>query len=575
MFSKALPLNTTLLALCLLLAGLFSLPARAELSTEAFEKQLDLSIRSACHGYMVDALPDFLSDARDWLNESSPFCQTVRTLGQNRSAYAELKRQNSSLDYRQDPEYRIKYLSGYNADLYRHSDCNDWMCEQVRNRAYSAGHPISLSDYKQVEQYCGGRYGCIESWFKSWPRALPQAKPQNNGMSLDQLMAGGGTSGTANNSQPATGGLSLDSMLGTPETSAQPAAQPSAGSLDASLALEQPAKRAQDATSGSVSLDSVFEGREQMAMEELSVDLNYFNDQMQKACTCSLGNSGCYQLPAESLLAKANETEQQRYAACTEWQQARQEQPANSDLLNNLLTRVVHLNERVDDLDEGMEKRIAAWQEERRQMIAQQQQEAEDRSNSAFFAGVATVLLQTGAVANGSLSAEQAAQNAFNVTQSIENGEDWASSMGSALTSSIPQYSSPQIDSNIGSGMPAASGTQAQAAQPRAVAQAQSLASSRYAVCTTERSGTAVTAGCIGFREENNGSSACSGPNCADSLAELCRQVGARTGTPLQWWASGLGTFASMGQCIAKCENDYGVANWGQYGRKCLGSVSQ
>ena len=51
-----------------------------EPTLDEFETQLDGVIRSACHGYMVDALPEMLSGARDWLNENSPFCQTVRTL---------------------------------------------------------------------------------------------------------------------------------------------------------------------------------------------------------------------------------------------------------------------------------------------------------------------------------------------------------------------------------------------------------------------------------------------------------------------------------------------------------------
>lgn len=377
----------------LLLTALLSQSALAELSTDAFEEQLDVTIRSVCHGYMVDALPDFLSDARDWLNENSPFCQTIRTLPDSQSAYGELKRQNPGTDYSQDPNYRIKYLSGYNEELYRQADCDDWMCEHVRNQAYSDGHPVSLSDYRKVEQYCEKQYGCIESWFKTWPRPLPEPRTQESGLSLDSLMAGEvPSSPQAQTQQPA--GLTLDALLG------------SAGN-DKAEASERSAPVNQNSPSTASTLDEMFG------------------------------------TPAKP---KAPEPETPQVAKTAPIQQdSKPEQ---------VLTSTVEPNKKKAD-----------------------------------------------------------------------------------TAASTP-------------------------------------ANTHYAICKIEGPGPKMIAGCVGFRVEDNGNTACSGANCADSLALLCRQVGAEVGVPFEWWASGNGTFSGMDQCIAKCENGYGEANWGQYGSKCLGAVA-
>ena len=62
-----------LLGIFCLLIGLGYNPAsQAALTLDELETQLDFTIRSACHGYMIDAIPDFLSSAREWLNRETP-----------------------------------------------------------------------------------------------------------------------------------------------------------------------------------------------------------------------------------------------------------------------------------------------------------------------------------------------------------------------------------------------------------------------------------------------------------------------------------------------------------------------
>lgn len=558
-----------LMGLLLLLS--FSSTSRGELSLEALETQLDYTIRSACHGYMVDAIPDMLSDIRSWLNKNTPFCQTVRTLGENESAYGLLKQQRPSVDYDRKARTEINITGGYNADLHRHNDCNDWMCQHIRDQAYDDGHPISLADYKKVEQHCDANYSCIESWFKRWPRPLPTAQTNSSGMSLDALMGSKpAASKPAGQSTANSGiGLSLDAMMGTQPSPTPPQPQqvaknsnPSTAGLSLDSALGSPSNNHKAAD---VSLDNVFAGREQLALEESLRKINRYNRSLSRTCSCSVDKSGCYQLPSESLLDSANQIELERFQACSQWQQL-QQNPDNSEQAKNLIQQLAQINKQVKQLDGDMDDEIEAWEEERRRMIAQQKREAQQRSDSAYLAGMASILLQAGAATNGLISAEQAAQNAVNVSRSVESGQSWGAAIGNNIVSSVPnQMAANQAATST---PPSSSSRSSGSSSPPKNTQPTS-----FAVCKTESSGTKVTAGCIGIRSEGS-SQGCSGSTCASSFQELCQKVGASRGVPFEYFASGLGTFSSMGQCIAKCENDYGEANWGEYGRKCLGAVS-
>jgi len=420
----------TILTLSLLLV---SLSNEAETSNKAFEKQLDFTIRSACHGYMVDALPDFLSGVRSWLNAKSPFCQTVLTLPDDQSAYAELKRENPSVDFRNDPKYKIT-AGGYNADRDRFNDCNDWMCEHIRQQVYHKGHPISLADYKKVEQHCKGpgEYSCIEHWFKHWPRPLPTLKPQqtDSGMSLDAMM--GTASPTSENVRQVPvnqSSLSLDSMLAED----QPATTTAATTV---AAASSPAYT----NAPDTSLDNIYAAREQLALDDSINHIHDYNGRIDSLCECSLSNSGCYQLPDKSLLDRANKQEQQRYQACIQWQQQRSTNPTSSQAADQQLKMLVSLEKQINSDDKEITDAVNDWKRQRREQIAQQQQEARDRSSSGYLAGMASVLLQAGAVANGNLSAEQAAQNAVQIANNVESGQNWGSAMVTTLSSSIVNH---------------------------------------------------------------------------------------------------------------------------------------
>ncbi len=413
--------------------------SREEQSIEQFETQLDRAVKSVCHGYVIDSLPEFMSGVQNWLNENTPFCQTVRTLPDDQSAYELLKKEKPEVDYTKDPNYKVKYLFGYNEDLYRNSDCDDWMCEHIRNQVFKQGHPISLIDYKKVEQHCEERYECIESWFKSWPRALPQnnSTPSKTVVSLDDLLGNGPATATDGTTIPPSthqSGLTLDDMLDQSPSSAT-----SSDSTNQTI-------------SSDITLDNVYSGREKLAMNDALSKVNSYNRGLSSKCNCSLKNSGCYSLPSKALLNSASEIEQQRYGLCAQWQQLTAQQPGNAEQAETLSGQLAKLKDGVSRLDQKMNGMVSNWKKERQRLIAQQKQQQKERNDSGWLAGMAMIALQAGAATNGIISAEQAAQNAVTVAKSVQGGENWASAMTNTLSSTVPSYKgSPQNSGSQGS----------------------------------------------------------------------------------------------------------------------------
>ena len=65
-------------AIIFTLVFLFSTTSRAEtFDTDDFENKVDAAIRSACHGYAIDMIPDVFDSLRDWLNAESQICKEV------------------------------------------------------------------------------------------------------------------------------------------------------------------------------------------------------------------------------------------------------------------------------------------------------------------------------------------------------------------------------------------------------------------------------------------------------------------------------------------------------------------
>ncbi len=424
----------------------------------AFETQLDTTIRSACHGYMVDSIPDFLSSARDWLNENTPFCQTVRTLPEASSAAAALQTysQEQGQPLELETDQRVVRYYGRNDAIY--TECQDWMCQHIRTQLREQSQAISFSDYQRVEAHCEQHYGCIESWFKTWPRPLPEAAADRAKLTLDGLMGNEVQSPSAvKESKPAQAAHAAQA------SQAEHVAQPSGLSLDDLMAgdtqkpqsthqAQQGLNTGQSSALGlDTTLDNIYAGREQVQLEQALADQRQMSQRLNELCQCSVTNAGCYQLPSESLLEAAGKREQSRFAQCSEWQALSEQQPANSQAVNAVTQSMKAIELRVQDIDQDMDNRIASWHEEQRRLAEAQRQQ--QQNDSGWFAGVAAIALQAGAVANGTLSAEQAADNAVNVAQRVDQGDSWASAMAGTISSSIPNYPSSSAGSTVTSAL--------------------------------------------------------------------------------------------------------------------------
>ena len=394
---------------------------------EQFETQLDFTIRSSCHGNMVDAIPDFLSEARDWLNDNTPFCQTVRTLPEKESAAVLLQqelRQKKGANYeiKRDPKFVSRMQQYYKQQQQLDFECRDWMCQHVRTRVAGDGNPISLEDYKKVAAHCGESYGCIESWFERWPRALPSNKVQ---LSLDSLLE---TQQTIDPelSSTASAGLSLDSLMAEPQglVDEAPKNAKNSGSADSTLTL-----------------NDVFEGREQAALGSSLKGLNQVSNQMRQSCDCSLKNSGCFTVPSEDLLSSANKIEGSRYQLCQQWQQKVAEEPDNVDATEALAGWIKKQQRKLTDYDKQVDQSKAQWRQQQRELEAQSKRAQQQRADSSFMASMSSILAQSGAVANGSLTAEQAARNAVNLAKKIEgNGKVFKRQREESIKTSVPGF---------------------------------------------------------------------------------------------------------------------------------------
>mgnify|MGYP003148889445 CR=1 FL=1 len=230
------PLNryiqTNFLALGLLMTvGFGSVSAQ---DTAALEKDLDKTIRAACHSFMVDAIPDMFSWLRNKIYENSSFCKKIN------SAY-----DSTDINAAIQGEYRQATAPGGGLDLSKKHDwdlnivieCDsEYMCLESRRRHFRSSNPITQAQYDKVATYCDGRYGCIQAFFDKWPAPIPDIKTvdQNRVPTFSNLVGDGIAPSEADQSKeneaaadmPATAQLVSQRPTATkPATSAAPTNQ--------------------------------------------------------------------------------------------------------------------------------------------------------------------------------------------------------------------------------------------------------------------------------------------------------------------------------------------------------------
>lgn len=446
---SVLPLAKRLSLYALLVVLCVAAKSQASDDIAKFERMLDLTIRSACHGYMIDAIPDFFSETREWLNQNTPFCQTVRTLANDESAVELFKQESQkntgkSFELNTDPNFKSRMAEYYAKQQNIDIECQDWMCQHVRIKAWDKGNPISMADYNKVVAHCDGSYGCIEGWFKRWPRPLPNQTVQ---LSLDSLLdAQESSSQPTTSTTPATtntdSSFSLDSLMGAePEVIATP--NPTSSSTTSSSENSSISN-----TGSELSLDNVFAARDQLSLDKSLQNLQKLNNRLQRSCQCSLTNSGCFTIPSNDILDSANAIEGERYKVCTDWKQRSAKKPTTQEEADLLAKQANSNLQKIRNFNSHIDKQIANWRAEQRRLQAQHQRQQQEQADRAYAAGMMSILAQSGAVANGSLSAEQAARNAANSSKRIENsGSRWQPQKEQNIKTSVPNFNGDFDDS--------------------------------------------------------------------------------------------------------------------------------
>ena len=165
-------LRATALSIALITSS--ALPGIAQ-DINAFEHDLDQTIRSACHSFMVDALPDAISWLRTEIYENSPFCLRVEGAGDEEALGAAVRDTFSRLG---PGDVRLDLSQKQDRDLNVTIECDsDYMCMETRLAFQETDTPVSQSDYRVIEAYCDERYGCIQAYFENWPAPLPTPMP--------------------------------------------------------------------------------------------------------------------------------------------------------------------------------------------------------------------------------------------------------------------------------------------------------------------------------------------------------------------------------------------------------------
>ncbi len=159
----------------------FSRPAFAQdFDVVDFERKVDATLRSACHGYLIDMLPEGLADLRSWLYESSPACTEVARLERDeplRKVFERLpmSRKDVARIYDRDA-WTLPNGAGAVAANIDIACEMEFMCLKIRRRLARTADPVSQVGYDLVAQSCADEpspYFCIENWFSHWPRSLP------------------------------------------------------------------------------------------------------------------------------------------------------------------------------------------------------------------------------------------------------------------------------------------------------------------------------------------------------------------------------------------------------------------
>ena len=129
--------------------------------------QTDETIRSACHGFFIEDLPESVSWLREHLIPDSQLCRVVSSLPADISPKSVIGPKGYQSEAHEFVLYSEQRMALDMACRY------EWMCINTRSRFNQSERPISQSDYDSVRVHCRGEYGCIDAFFHRGPDHFP------------------------------------------------------------------------------------------------------------------------------------------------------------------------------------------------------------------------------------------------------------------------------------------------------------------------------------------------------------------------------------------------------------------
>lgn len=392
-------------ARCLLtwLLVTLSLAASAQDTPEiSFDQKTRDTIRSACHGWTVDMLPEALSWAKQWIDKNSPFCKDVLAQGYELDLESTVRRHKVPFTSERSKQIDRIYEAWRFRNMQMDMECrNEYMCLQVRREMADKNIPVTQVQYDQVAKHCHGRYTCIERWFKEkWEngvRTLPTVASKaparveaSRGLDIETLMNGGGAASTDE--------LSHDVAYGP------------------------------DADFG-----NIHEGRQRIKVDNKKEEILRANDKLHAACQCTDNADGCYRARtfdnpqiAKSMMAAIQRFHADKTSTCNAWRGMRDNETASelAHLERVLSQRNAWLAE-INQSDIGFAQAEAAHVKAQRRVDNAIAEAEQNKKGNGFMAAMGT--LAAGAVVAGSLDvpvdADILANTAIAVGEAVENGD--------------------------------------------------------------------------------------------------------------------------------------------------------
>lgn len=376
----------------------------AEDSLLSLESQTDETIRSACHGFFIEDLPESVSWLREHLIPDSQLCRVVSSLPADISPKSVIGPKGYQSEAHEFVLYSEQRMALDMACRY------EWMCINTRSRFNHSATPISQSDYDSVRVHCRGEYGCIDAFFSSWPRSLP-VDTSNAGLSLSSLLnekadVPENRSGAPRNEfVESIRAISAQNSVASDPTNAvsdRSKAQISATDAPASksaLSLQALMGDKPKTVTTDSGLGDIYGAREQRDIAAIVSQIGRVEGDVKQLCQCSFTKNSCYRAPMAAVQGDIERIDRERRGSCASWSFDANDGTYRSVVsANEALRELRQLLRDISDKDRRAENSIAKAEKEHEQRLAAQR--AAQESSGGFQWGKLAAL-GAGALAGG------------------------------------------------------------------------------------------------------------------------------------------------------------------------------